>query len=42
MDRRWEISGEEFISHRFNISEVSNALETVKERKVIKSILNYG
>ena len=37
-----KLSGEEFISHRFNISEVSKALETVKERKVIKSILNYG
>ena len=37
-----KLSGEEFISHRFNINEVSKALETVKERKVIKSILNYG
>ena len=37
-----KLSGEEFISHRFNINEVSNALKTVKERKVIKSILNYG
>lgn len=36
-----KLNGSEFTSHRFDINDISDALKTVQERKVIKAILNY-
>ena len=35
------LSGEEFISHRFHINNIADALSAVQERKVIKALLSY-
>ncbi|MCP4849643.1 MAG: zinc-binding dehydrogenase [Verrucomicrobiaceae bacterium] len=39
--REGKLSGEEFISHRFGIHQVDEALESVRERKVVKALLTY-
>ncbi len=36
-----KLSGEEFISHRFHINNIADALSAVQERKVIKALLSY-
>ena len=36
-----KLSGSEFISHRFNIKEIADALRAVHQRKVIKAVLSY-
>ena len=36
-----KLTGSEFISHRFNINEIADALTAVQERKVIKAVLSY-
>ncbi len=36
-----KLAGSEFISHRFNITDISDALAAVQERKVIKAVLSY-
>ena len=39
--REGKLSASEFITHRFSINEIATALATVKERKVIKALLEY-
>ncbi|MGB0326446.1 MAG: zinc-dependent alcohol dehydrogenase [Akkermansiaceae bacterium] len=39
--REGKLSASEFITHRFSINDISTALATVQERKVIKALLEY-
>ena len=39
--RKGKLSGSDFISHRFSLDEVEDALGSVRERKVVKSLLRY-
>ncbi len=40
--RSGRLSASEFITHRFEIDQVADALAAVSERKVIKALLSYG
>ena len=39
--REGKLSASEFITHRFSINDIATALATVRERKVIKALLEY-
>jgi len=39
--RRGQLTSAEFITHRFSIKDIDRAFEAVRERKVIKAILEY-
>ena len=39
--REGKISGDEFITHHFPIDEINEALDTVRQRKVVKALLTY-
>ena len=39
--RQGTLSASDFITHRFPIGEVAEALQAVRERKVIKALLSY-
>jgi threonine dehydrogenase-like Zn-dependent dehydrogenase len=40
--RESKLSASEFITHRFSIDEINDALEAVRNRKVIKALLSYA
>jgi 2-desacetyl-2-hydroxyethyl bacteriochlorophyllide A dehydrogenase len=40
--REGKLSASEFITHRFGIDEIDQALAAVRERKVIKALLSYA
>ena len=40
--REGKLSGGEFITHRFAIDDIADALEAVRGRKVIKALLGYS
>jgi Zn-dependent alcohol dehydrogenase len=39
--REGKISGDEFITHHFPVDEINEALDTVRQRKVVKALLTY-
>ena len=39
--REGKLSGSEFITHRFKIDDIADALATVRQRKVVKALLTY-
>jgi threonine dehydrogenase-like Zn-dependent dehydrogenase len=40
--REGRLSAQDFITHRFAIDAITDALEAVKQRKVVKALLTYG
>jgi threonine dehydrogenase-like Zn-dependent dehydrogenase len=40
--RQGKLAASEFITHRFHVDQISDALEAVNQRKVIKALLSYS